>query len=436
MRGISWLFGRDGGEGGSLHDEELRRRILRAAVQAAGLGLLLLAIYGFSVVAPRSVAAYLSGVARTFSTFAVVGGACFLSGALLGFLFGVPKTLQGTVTADRQTAYKINTSFEEISDWLTKMIIGVGLVELKNIPPALMTLNEYVARAAPHEGAEAVIGATVVFFSAAGLLVGYLSTRLYISRAFKSADEEMNRRLENAANAAAAALEGGTPAGGGGGGGGSTASTDASARAVKGDTPIPPEATDPRVQKLVDVIENTDVSAGDIGPSAARSAALALYLNEKYDEALPYFERAGAPELFDEGLALKYAIALGESGQRTRAVNFLLRMIKRRKGIPDAYKLLGYFYLWIPEKLDASIDNTNRYLAQVQNDDGGLFNLACAYAQLFGRSGDAADRKSALDALQRAIAANPSVWKKRALEFIIADFWALKEDPEFQALVK
>ena len=445
MRGIGWIFGRDG-DAAFDAIEELRRRILRAAVQATGLGVAAMAIYAVAVANPVAVAAYLSGVAETFGVFVLVGGAAFLSAALLGFLFGVPKTLQGTVQG-RETAYKINTSFEEISDWLTKMIIGVGLVELKSIPSALMTLNDYVAWAVPQPGSAPVIGATVVFFTAAGLLVGYLATRLYISRAFKDADEELNR-LKDAVRNAAPALDSLDPRAGGAAGGNAPnppgagpgpAPAEATTRADRGDTAKPPEANDPRVQKLVEEAESANVDPRTLDRVAARRIALAYYFNDRYDSALPYFERAGAEDMSDEGLALQYAISLGESGQRTRAANFLRTMVERGKGVPAAYKLLGYFMLWLPEQLLKGANYTEEYLHEVPNDAGAIFNLACAYAQLYGQHRDEAVgseyREKALEALKKAISLDRLHWQRRARELRIADFWALKDEDEFRKLV-
>lgn len=441
MRGIAWVFGGDGApESDAI--EELRRRILRASVQATGLGVASIAIYAFSVANPTGgVGGYFSEIFETFGVLTIVGGAAFLSAALLGFLFGVPKTLQGTAPG-RSPLYKINTSFEEISDWLTKMIIGVGLVELKSIPSALMTLNDYVAWAVPQPGAAPVVGATVVFFGAAGLLVGYLSTRLYISRAFKDADEQLNP-LEDALKNAAATLD--RPPGGGASGVASPAASaspagqSATSRADKGDTVKPPEAEDPRVQKVVEEAESANVDPRSLNRTAARRIATAYYLDEQYDAAIPYFEQAGAKSMSDPELALNYAFALGESGQRTRAAVFLRRMIDRDKGLPDAYKLLGYFTLWIPEKLSTSVEATNQYLERRPKDSGALFNLACAYAQLYGQHlkdpKGPEYRKDALAALRQAIELNSAQWGKRANELRIADFWALREDPDFNKLV-
>jgi hypothetical protein len=71
----------------------------------------------------------------------LVAGAAFLGGALLGFLFGIPRSLAVEATPAGTTAepveagqraalYRSNTNLEQISDWLTKILVGVGLVEL------------------------------------------------------------------------------------------------------------------------------------------------------------------------------------------------------------------------------------------------------------------------------------------------------------------
>src|SRR5689334_2047890 len=69
----------------------------------------------------------------------ILSGASLFVGVLLGFLFGIPKTLRRNPdpTAGGPLAegdYQPNTNLEEISDWLTKLIVGIGLVELRRIP--------------------------------------------------------------------------------------------------------------------------------------------------------------------------------------------------------------------------------------------------------------------------------------------------------------
>jgi hypothetical protein len=59
---------------------------------------------------------------------AVVGAASF-AGLLLGFLFGLPKTLERSGKGRLTT----NTNLDQISDWLTKILVGLGLVQLGKV---------------------------------------------------------------------------------------------------------------------------------------------------------------------------------------------------------------------------------------------------------------------------------------------------------------
>ncbi|MCK9220855.1 MAG: hypothetical protein M0P47_12515 [Bacteroidales bacterium] len=73
----------------------------------------------------------------------VVSLASFLIGGLIGFLFGIPK-FNTKYTPSEEPEYLANTSLEQISDWLTKIIVGVGLTQLIVIPKNLMNLSEYI----------------------------------------------------------------------------------------------------------------------------------------------------------------------------------------------------------------------------------------------------------------------------------------------------
>src|SRR5216684_1230684 len=73
----------------------------------------------------------------------LIAGAALAAGVLIGFLFGIPRTQQKegqksdpTIGSQPGVAdgYGVNTNLEQISDWLTKIIVGVGLVQLTVIP--------------------------------------------------------------------------------------------------------------------------------------------------------------------------------------------------------------------------------------------------------------------------------------------------------------
>jgi CheY-like chemotaxis protein len=137
----------------------------------------------------------------------------FLSvGVLLGFLFGIPKVFQGvgeaTITEptngnkpaeDRSVSYRmqVNTNLEQISDWLTKIIVGVGLVELKQIPGSLLRLAAFIQPGlGAGEEARVMALAIILYASLVGFFLGYLVTRTYIAGIFRRADEQLVAQVE------------------------------------------------------------------------------------------------------------------------------------------------------------------------------------------------------------------------------------------------
>jgi len=142
----------------------------------------------FALQTPDVIAVFGSGV--------LIGGASFFLGGFLGFLFGIPKTIkqqpQAVTTSTGnpvfQEQFLENTNLEDISDWLTKIIIGVGLIELTQIPQLLNQFSVMIAPALggiPSSGAFGI--ALFVFYSIIGFLVIYLATRRYM-------DDELERK--------------------------------------------------------------------------------------------------------------------------------------------------------------------------------------------------------------------------------------------------
>jgi len=116
------------------------------------------------------------------------------TGALIGFLFGVPRWIaaKGQPTAVERTRYVPNTNIEKLSDWLTKMLVGVGLVELHELGPTLSRASSVLAAGltlrpgrvvAPGEAQAFAVG-LVAYFLVAGLIQGFLLTRMFITGAW------------------------------------------------------------------------------------------------------------------------------------------------------------------------------------------------------------------------------------------------------------
>lgn len=73
-------------------------------------------------------------------TFLLVSGASFAGGASIGFLFGLPRAekyrfikKEDADHTARDYVYSDNTTLEEVSDWLTKIIVGLTLIKLNTI---------------------------------------------------------------------------------------------------------------------------------------------------------------------------------------------------------------------------------------------------------------------------------------------------------------
>jgi hypothetical protein len=139
------------------------------------------------------------------------------AGGLIGLLFGVPRTVdrqaapstvegaQGTPSVAANIG--ANTNLEQISDWLTKIIVGVGLVQLGTIKSGAGRLfgNMAASLGGEPEGAP-FAGAIVIYFSVLGFFFGWLFARLRLGVAMSNADAAifLARRAERAGDKATA----------------------------------------------------------------------------------------------------------------------------------------------------------------------------------------------------------------------------------------
>jgi hypothetical protein len=133
----------------------------------------------------------------------LVAGASALVGGTLGFLFGIPRTLQqegnftGASLAEsepgaplRRTDYRANTNLEQISDWLTKILVGVGLTQIGEIKTGLGTLSAFAAQGLGTQSHNQVFALGLICYSCIlGFLFGYLWTRLFLAGALRVADQ-------------------------------------------------------------------------------------------------------------------------------------------------------------------------------------------------------------------------------------------------------
>lgn len=127
----------------------------------------------------------------------LVMSAAYLSGGLLGFLFAVPRSDPAAATGNGPAGARLvgttgvwpNKNLEDVSDWLTKVVVGLTLIELKTLPAEAADLFEGVG-VGLGGGDEATLlaGALIIYSAAAGLMEAWLATRLFITGWMAQAD--------------------------------------------------------------------------------------------------------------------------------------------------------------------------------------------------------------------------------------------------------
>jgi hypothetical protein len=134
------------------------------------------------------------------------GGACSAVGWATGFLFGIPRTLAGDAGASatrpvgnatpqpgqaaqangKSQRTGTNTNLEQISDWLTKIIVGATLVQIQPVLANLDAAAKLIAESLGGVQLKSFAFALMVYFAVTGFLGSYLLTRLFLQPALDS----------------------------------------------------------------------------------------------------------------------------------------------------------------------------------------------------------------------------------------------------------
>lgn len=114
-------------------------------------------------------------------------------GAFIGFIFGIPRT---PASKDPENI-AANTNLEEISDWITKIIVGVSLVQLNQIGSGIIELGHTLAGGLGNHPTSFVFSiSTMIFYFVGGFFLGYLWSRIYLPKILRASLEEGRLRLE------------------------------------------------------------------------------------------------------------------------------------------------------------------------------------------------------------------------------------------------
>lgn len=136
-----------------------------------------------------------------------MAGASTLAGAVIGFLFGVPRRQSSSQTSneDESTsgtrAYRPNTNLEQISDWLTKIIVGVGLVQFPEIIHFFKAIANDAGPAFGTPPSGKIIALSIVIhYMLVGFFQGFLLAYLWLPGAFARATKAIQEERETEVN--------------------------------------------------------------------------------------------------------------------------------------------------------------------------------------------------------------------------------------------
>lgn len=165
---------------------------IKALYREASKPLVLLLIIGVFVVIGYGLAQ--AALVSTTALGLLTSLASLVAGALIGFLFGIPRRIEGT--AEPKPGYAVNTNLEQVSDWLTKAILGIGLVELGNLVTGFGNLSRTLGAALGGGGVGvAVAAAIIVVFVPLGFLSGYLWARTFFTGVLTDLDDIVGTRV-------------------------------------------------------------------------------------------------------------------------------------------------------------------------------------------------------------------------------------------------
>jgi hypothetical protein len=354
--------------------------------------------------------------------------AWFAIGFLLGFLFGIPKAVQrdagnagvtktapGTSSAsDGPTAaapyqLRVNTNLEEISDWLTKILVGATLTQLVKIPGLAAGAASYIARglSEPQNSAQAFAAAIVLFFPTIGFFAGYVLTRMFFSGAFVRSDRAGLSVIDvERLQVTKLALD-------------------------------EPQPVDEKVQEIAERSRAVQIT-GALSATEAGALAKGAFLVGDTSRALQASSLAVSKNPDDYRAQLNYAVVLHKANAKSAVVLEVLK--KTHDLIPpnldlqtkeDVYNSLVYLAIYQdpPEGFSRAIEYGEEFTSSNPAKKSSIWvNLACAYGQQYSylKSKNEANtvlqsvRDKATRAIKTAIGIDPSS-KKRFAELISND---------------
>jgi hypothetical protein len=170
-----------------------------AAFVLFGVISLTIASIALGYIIDPSYALKMSGVAL------LVAGSCFVFGGFIGFLFGIPKSAaEGLSIKDGRGRLVPNTNLEQVSNWLTTIIIGLGLTQVLTIARNVWVISNGIGESFQttvinndESKIISVIFATIiVYYFILGIFFAYYVARTFLPLAFQHTESELHTIME------------------------------------------------------------------------------------------------------------------------------------------------------------------------------------------------------------------------------------------------
>lgn len=369
----------------------------------------------------------------------LIAGGGAVGGFLLGFLFAIPRTPDRSASQSQSSSVPggspnpnqpappvsssasvsgVNTNLEQISDWLTKIIVGVSLVEFDSILHRAKQFADYMSQALqPWDAGGPYALAVVGLFAPLGFFFGWVITRTYLAQWFDKSDRERAFTMPSLPTEPILSLR-------------------------------ERKKVDELLKKNVDEISSTKELA-DYG--------IAHLLAGHPDQAIEAFNIALAREPGNPEIRQRKAIALARRGDTDRALN-LLQAVRDQSPNPtasakiDENMVLTYLYEAPPNGFEKALElgKTLEASSTLPHTSWLYVLLAAAFGQKYrflntpdspeakeARSEALRYVKKALDADSRWKALLQQLWDPTTFKSDPTDndLELFKNDPDFKALL-
>lgn len=255
----------------------------------------------------------------------LVAAAATACGAMAGFLFGIPRIEDRPQRSDDPTVLRPNTNLEQISDWLTKILVGVGLVQFAAIGSALNRLIDSIADAfRPASYATVFAGTLVVLPTVIGFLVSYIGARTWLFEMLNQFDSGIVSFVRDQVNQAVAPVQAEVE---------QVQQHQQTLREMLTliDTQLDPRDPEPDLAVLVDVLTKATPGQRQHAFRLARKARLALGADDHVRRrALPILQALIDADPDQYAYRAELGITLADLGEHQRALVELDQAIAQR----------------------------------------------------------------------------------------------------------